>query len=74
MTLQRETVRTQAVVHRLTVAVRQKLAEMLAANGAFHVVADIERANQETEYIAQFDEPLTGKNLGEKRDKFLHLR
>ena len=47
---------------------------MLAANGAFHLIANIKRTNQYAEHIAQFDEPLAGKNLGEKRDEFFLLR
>ena len=74
MALQRQTVGAQAVVHSHSIAIGQKLTKMLAADGAFHLVAPIERSDQEAEHIAQFNEPLAGKNLGEKGNQFLHLR
>ncbi len=47
---------------------------MSAANGTFHLVANVERTNQKAEKVAQLDEPLTGKNLREKRYEFFHFR
>ena len=47
---------------------------MTAANGTFHLIADIERTHQKAEQIAQLDEPLAGENLGKKGYKFLHFR
>ena len=74
MSFQRQTFGAQSVIHRLAIAVGQKLTEMSAANGAFHLVSDIKRAHQKAEQITQFDEPLTGKNLREKGNQFLHFQ
>ena len=67
-----QTLGTQTVIARFAVAIRQKLTETAATNGTFHLVAEIERAHQEAEQITQLDEPLAGKNPGEKGDEFLH--
>jgi hypothetical protein len=56
----------------MAVAVRQKLAEMLVANGTFHLVAPIERTDQEAKQIAAPDQELAGKQLGQKGYEFLH--
>jgi hypothetical protein len=74
MSFERQTLWTQPVVSSHPIAIRQKLSEMLAANGTIHLIAQIERPDQKAEQITQLDEPLAGKNLGEKRDEFLHER
>jgi hypothetical protein len=72
MPLKRQTLGAQSVIHRLAIAVRQKLSEMAATNGTFHFVAEIKRTDQKAEQIAQLDEPLAGKNPREKGNQFLH--
>lgn len=72
MPFERQTFGTQAIVHRLAITVGQEFPEMTAANGAFHLVAQIKRTNQNTKQIAQFDEPLAGKNFREQGDEFFH--
>ena len=74
MSLERQTLGAQTVVHGLSVAIRQKLTEMSATDGAFHLVADIERANQRAKKVTQLDKPLAGKYLGEKGYELLHFQ
>jgi hypothetical protein len=74
MSFERQALGAKTVVASHPIAIRQKLPEMLAANGTFHLIAQIERPDQKAEQITQLDEPLAGKNLGEKRDEFLHER
>jgi hypothetical protein len=74
MPFKRQTIGTQSIVSSHPIAIRQELPEMLAANRTFHLIAQIERPDQKAKQIAQLDEPLAGKNLGEKRDEFLHER
>ena len=74
MALKRQALGAQTVIHSLAVAIRQKLAEMSTTNGALHLIANIKRTDQKAKQIAQLDEPLSGKNLREKRNQFLHLR
>jgi hypothetical protein len=38
---------------------------MSTANGAFHLVAQIERTHQKAEQVTQFDEPLAGEDFRE---------
>ena len=45
MPFERQALGAQTVIHRLAVAIGQKLTEMTAANGAFHLVAEIKRAH-----------------------------
>jgi hypothetical protein len=69
---QGQTLGAHPIVHRLTIAIRQELAEVLPADWTFHLVAPIKRADQKTEQVTAPDQELTGKYLGEQRDEFFH--
>ncbi len=73
MPFQRQAFGAQSVIHGLAITVGQELTEMASTNGTFHLVATIKRTYQPTEEKTQLDEPLAGKNLGEKGDKFFHF-
>ena len=64
MALQRKTFGAHPVIHSFAIAVREKLTEMPATDGTFHLVAPIERTDQDAEEIAAPDQELARKQFG----------
>ena len=62
----RQALGAHSIVGRRAIPVGQELAEVAAADGAFHLVAPIERPDQPAEEVAHPDEPLAWEDLGEE--------
>jgi hypothetical protein len=72
VTFQGQTFGAHPVIDRLPVTVGQKLAEMPATNGTFHLVAPVKGTNQKTEEVTAPDQKLAWEQLCEQADEFFH--